>query len=192
MPMNKDPRYWHSRGYLPHFDKDGYTQFITFRLADSVPQAVLENWRDDLERDEITDADFRRRVEYYLDQNYGDGSLRIPAIANLVQETLLKWDGERYRLISWVIMPNHGHILLSPFDGISLSDIMHSIKSFTAHIANNILDRKGQFWAKEYFDRYIRDQRHFASTIKYIEQNPVNARLCRTPDEWPWGSAYFK
>ncbi|MBP6002438.1 MAG: hypothetical protein KA746_03280 [Pyrinomonadaceae bacterium] len=54
------------------------------------------------------------------------------------------------------------------------------------------MDRKGQFWAKEYFDRYIRDQRHFASTIKYIEQNPVKARLCRTPDEWPWGSAYFK
>jgi REP element-mobilizing transposase RayT len=192
MPMNKDPRYWHSRGYLPHFDKDGYTQFITFRLADSVPQAVLENWRLDLERGEITDADFRRRVEYYLDQNYGEGSLRIPAIANALQETLLKWDGTRYKLISWVIMPNHGHVLLKPSAESSLSDIMHSIKSYTAHEANIILKRKGQFFAKEYFDRYIRDQVHFASTIKYIEENPVKARLCRTPEAWPWGSAYFK
>lgn len=190
--MKKDPRYWHSRGFLPHFDADGFTQFITFRLADSVPQNVLEKWRVELDKGEIKDADFRRRVEYYLDQNYGQDWLRIEAIANIIQQTLLKWDGEKYRLISWVIMPNHGHILLSPLEGISLSDIMHSIKSFTAHAANDILDRKGQFWAKEYFDRYIRDQRHFASTIKYIETNPVKARLCKLPEEWPYGSAYFK
>ena len=145
-----------------------------------------------MERGEIKDADFRRRIEYYLDQNYGEGWLRIAAVADIVQETLFKWDGEKYRLISWVIMPNHGHILLSPFEGISLSDIMHSIKSFTAHAANKILDRKGHFWAKEYFDRYIRDQRHFASTIKYIENNPVKARLCKLPEEWPYGSAHFK
>jgi len=190
--MDKDPRYWHSRGFLPHFDKDGYTQFMTFRLADSVPQAVLENWRAELERGDISDADFRRRVEYYLDQNYGEGSLRIAAIADTLQETLLKWDGTRYKLISWVIMPNHAHILLSPSAENSLSDIMHSIKSFTAHEANIVLNRKGQFWAKEYFDRYIRDRKHFASTIAYIENNPVKARLCDSPEKWPYGSAYFK
>jgi putative DNA methylase len=190
--MDKDPRYWHSRGYLPHFDQEGFTQFITFRLADSVPRHVLEKWKTELENDEITNADFRRRIEYYLDQNYGAGHLRNPEIANILQETLLKWDGERYRLISWVIMPNHGHVLLTPMPDVEVADIMHSIKSYTAHEANKILGRKGQFWAKEYFDRYIRDQRHFASTIAYIENNPVKARLCKTPDEWRWGSAYFK
>ena len=195
--MNKDPRYWHSRGFLPHFDAEGFTQFITFRLADSVPQTVLEKWRAELEAGDIKDADFRRRVEYYLDQNYGSGWLKIAVIAEIIQETLLKWDGEKYRLISWVIMswvimPNHGHMLLSPIEGFSLSNMMHSIKSYTAHEANLILKRKGQFWAKEYFDRYIRDQRHFASTIKYIENNPVKARLCKQPEEWPYGSAYFK
>src|SRR5207248_2943687 len=119
-------------GYLPHFDAGGFTQ-------------------------SITDANFRKRVEYYLDQNYGGGSLRIPAIAEALQGTLLKWDSKRYHLISWVIMPNHAHVLLDPFAGNSLSDIMHSIKSYTAHEANRILNRKCQFWAKEYFDRYIRD-----------------------------------
>ena len=188
----RDPRYWHSRGYLPHFDQDGFTQFITFRLADSVPKQVLEKWKAELENNEINDADLRRRVEYYLDQNYGKGWLRDPLIANLVQDALLRWDGERYRLISWVIMPNHGHVLLTPNPGCSVSSIMHSIKSFTAHDANKILERQGQFWAKEYFDRYIRDQRHFANTIAYIENNPVKARLCKTPEEWPYGSAYFK
>ena len=69
-PMNKDPRYWHSRGYLPHFDADGFTQFITFRLADSIPQTVLEKGRAELKSNAINDADFRRRIEFYLDQNY--------------------------------------------------------------------------------------------------------------------------
>lgn len=188
----KDPRYWHSRGYLPHFDQDGFTQFITFRLADSVPKQVLAKWKAELEADEINDADLRRRIEHYLDQNYGKSWLRDPRIANLVQKALLNWDGKKYRLISWVIMPNHGHILLTPIEDHSVSEIMHSIKSFTAHEANKLLERTGQFWAKEYFDRYIRDQRHFANTITYIENNPVKARLSKTPEEWPYSSAYFK
>jgi len=190
--MNKDPRHWRSRGFLPHFDDEGFTQFITFRLADSMPQSVLEKWREELAQDDITDADLRRRIERYLDQNFGEGHLRVERIAAMVQETLLKWDGERYRLIAWVIMPNHAHILLRPINGTVVSEIMHSIKSFTAHEANRILERKGQFWAKEYFDRYIRDLRHFASTIAYIENNPVKARLCRSAEEWPYGSAYLK
>jgi len=190
--MNKDPRHWRSRGFLPHFDDEGFTQFITFRLADSIPQSVLEKWREELAQDDITDADLRRRIERYLDQNFGEGHLRVERIAAMVQDTLLKWDGERYQLIAWVIMPNHAHILLTPINRAAVSEIMHSIKSFTAHEANRILDRKGQFWAKEYFDRYIRDLRHFASTIAYIENNPVKARLCRSAEEWPYGSAYLK
>ena len=190
--MDKDPRYWHSRGYLPHFDQDGFTQFITFRLADSVPQQVLDKWRLDIKNGEIKDTDFRRRVEYYLDQNYGQGWLRKPAIGNLVEESLLKWDGERYKLIAWVIMPNHVHLLLSPLVAHTVADIMHSIKSFTSHEANKLLNRTGHFWSKEYYDRYIRDQRHFVSTIAYIENNPVKARLCTKPEEWPWGSARLK
>jgi REP element-mobilizing transposase RayT len=187
--MVKDPRYWHSRGYLPHFDQDGFTQFITFRLADSVPQTVLDKWLIELHNGEITDALFRRRVEYYLDQNYGDGTLRKPAIANMVEEALLKRDGERYRLIAWVLMPNHVHLLIFPLESYSVAGIMHSIKSFTSHEANKLLKRTGHFWAKEYYDRYIRDSRHFASTIAYIENNPVKARLCETPEDWPFGSA---
>ena len=102
-----DPRIWHSRGYIQHIDAGELTQFITFRLADSMPQEVLKRWRSDLESGEITDADLRRRIETYLDQNYGSSILKDRRIAMLVQETLLKWDGERYRLIEWIIMHNH-------------------------------------------------------------------------------------
>lgn len=63
---------WHDRGYLPHFEDGESFQFITYRLADSMPQNVLERWRSDVEKNEITDVDFRRRIENYLDQGYGN------------------------------------------------------------------------------------------------------------------------
>lgn len=187
--MDKDPRYWHTRGYIPHFDDIGFVQFITFRLADSVPQTVLKKWKAELSSGLITDAQWRRRVEYYLDQNFGSGSLKRPVIANLVKDALIELDGRKYRLIAWVIMPNHVHLLLEPIDGFPLPEIMHSIKSYTAHKANAHLNRTGHFWAKEYFDRYIRDSRHYWNTVNYIENNPVKARLCRVPEEWAYSSA---
>lgn len=182
---------WHSRGYLPHFDKREILQFITFRLADSLPQTVLAKWRIELEKDELTDVDFRRRIEFYLDQNYGSSVLKNKKIASIVQETLLKFDGEKYKLIAWVIMPNHVHLLIKVLGENSLSVIMHSIKSFTAHEANKILNKKGRFWSKEYFDRFIRDEKHFIQTVRYIEMNPVKAKLCQEPYDWEFSSAFY-
>lgn len=187
-----DPRVWHSRGYIPHIDPGACTQFITFRLAGSMPQAVLDRWRAELEKSGITDAGFRKRIEVYLDQNYGEQWLSDARIAGLVQDTLLNLDGKRYRLIAWVIMPNHVHILIETLEGNPLSEIMQSIKSYTAHEANKLLGRKGSFWFKEYFDRYIRDGRHFQATVRYIEENPVKARLCTKPEDWKFSSAYFR
>ncbi len=184
-----DPKIWRSRGYLPHIDDKGLVQFITFRLADSVPKEVLESWHDEQRRGEISEATYRRRVETYLNQNYGSGALRDPRIARELQETLLKC-GERYRWLAWTIMPNHAHILLECIGGPTVAKVMHSIKSYTAHAANRILDRKGRFWSKEYFDRYVRDRRHYISVVGYIEENPVKARLCRAPELWPFSSAF--
>ena len=180
----------HTRGYLPHVDAECTTQFVTFRLADSMPQHLLEQWRKELAAGEITDADLRKRIEYFLDSGYGSCALRDRRIANEIRETLLKWNGKRYRLIAWVIMPNHVHVLIEMIEEYSLSEVMHSIKSYTAHQANKILEQKGRFWSVESFDRYIRDARHFRNTIKYIEDNPVKAGLCRRPDDWEFGSAY--
>ena len=87
-------------------------------------------------------------------------------------------------------MPNHAHILLNPLNGYHLDEIEHSIKSYTANEANKLLGRRGQFWAIECFDRYIRDRRHFNAVVKYIENNPVKARLCRTPEEWEFSNAF--
>jgi len=185
---------WHSRGYLPHFDGGEVTQTITFRLADSLPQAVLEKWKKELDTDSSVNADsmLRKRVEYYLDQGYGSCALRDGRIAAMVQNSLLHFDGERYRVSAWAIMPNHVHTMLTPCGAVSLSKIIKDVKSFTSREANKIIGRRGQFWMEDYFDRYVRDREHFASAIAYIENNPVKARLCSRPEDWPFSSAWFR
>jgi REP element-mobilizing transposase RayT len=89
-------------------------------------------------------------------------------------------------------MPNHIHLLATILPGQSLSQTMHSLKSFTSHEANKMLRRDGQFWFEDYFDRYIRNGKHFANAVRYIENNPVKARLCAKPEDWPFSSAWFK
>lgn len=189
--MNENsPKLWYGRGYLPHFDGGEVTQFITFRLNDSLPQNVLEKWRIEVEQGIITEIEYHRMIDKYLDKSIGNCYLKDERIAKLIQETLLFFDGKKYKLLAWVLMPNHVHLLLTP--KVSLSNIMHSIKSFTAHEANNILERKGSFWSKEYFDRFMRDYEHFEKTIAYIENNPVKARLCEKASDWRFGSAFYK
>ena len=184
---------WHSRGYLPHFDGGEIAQTITLHLADSLPQAVLKRWRRELSAGSATsDAVLRRRIEYYLDQGYGDCALRDVRVATMVQKSLLHLDDQRYWLSAWVVMPNHAHTLLTPNAQWSLSDIMKSFKSYTSHEANKILRRHGPFWQEDYFDRYVRDEKHFTSAIAYIESNPVKARLCKKPEDWPFSSAWFR
>ena len=188
------PKGWHSRGYLPHFEGGEIPQFITFRLADSVPQELLRRWRRELAAESAGDweAAYRRRVELYLDQGYGECYLRDPRVATMAQDALLYFDGARYCLRAWVVMPNHLHLLLTPSPGCEISEIMHSRKLYTARQANKILNRAGQFWQRDYFDRYIRDERHYLTTVNYIENNPVKVGLCQRAGDWPYSSAYFR
>ena len=87
-------------------------------------------------------------------------------------------------------MPNHVHALFTPAAEFKMSEILHSWKSFTAHECNKLLRRTGRFWAREPFDRYIRNERHFQNALRYIEDNPVKARLGGKADDWRrWSSA---
>jgi REP element-mobilizing transposase RayT len=196
MPITKQPNTpdgWHSRGYLPHFDGGEIPQFITSRLADSLPQKLLDKWRDELRHDDCdVDAALRKRIELYLDRGYGECRLRDPRVAKMVQNSLLFFDGSRYRLASWVVMPNHVHMLLTPCENQDLSAILQSLKSYTANKANKLTGRTGQFWQPESFDRWIRDADHFARVVAYIENNPVKACLCKRPENWPFSSAWFR
>jgi REP element-mobilizing transposase RayT len=87
-------------------------------------------------------------------------------------------------------MPNHVHALIETGEAWPLAAIVHSWKSFTSHGANQILRRSGDFWFREYFDRFIRDEQHFVNAVTYIGQNPVKAGLAGSPEEWRWSSAW--
>jgi REP element-mobilizing transposase RayT len=189
MPPRKKKDEWYSRGYLPHFDCDGAIQSVTFRLADSLPNHVRTGLEEQLRGDPKMELERRRQIEAHLDAGYGACSLADARIAQLVEDALLHFDGARYSLISWVVMPNHVHVVVAPNSGFSLGTIVHSWKSFTANRANRILARTGPFWQAEYFDRYIRDETHLKRVRAYIHENPVKAGLAKEPTAWRWSSA---
>ena len=181
---------WHSRGYLPHFEGGEIAQSITFRLHDSLPATLRAEWTAELEHLSDTEQKLhrRKRIEAALDEGHGACFLVDSRIARLVVDTLRRFDGERYQLHAWCVMPNHVHVLVTPLGTNTLSSIVHSWKSFTANEANRKLGRSGRFWMPEYFDRAIRNERHFRLAVAYIENNPVKAGLCETPEDWPWSS----
>ena len=178
-PDPADGHGWHSRRYLPHFDRPGSVQMLTFRLADALPVAALR----EIERVEANKADRSGRVETLLDAGHGSCVLCDPPIAELVRNALLHFDGERYHLLAWVIMPNHVHVLIETLPGHPLSSVLQSWKSFTAKEANKLLGQSGTFWQSDYFDRMIRDERHFVSAVEYIHGNPVKAGLVTKEEE---------
>ena len=190
--MTKEPKGWYSRGYLPHFDGKNTTQSLTFRLYDSFPTVLIERYKHELKspRVKVAELEWRKRAHYILDRGHGECFLKNLRVAAMVQNSLLHFDGERYRLIAWVIMPNHVHLLMTRMEVGSLSQVLHSWRSYTANQANKILGRSGPFWARGVFDRYIRNADHYRNTVNYIEQNPVKAGLCQTAAEWPFSSAH--
>lgn len=188
---------WYSRGYFPHFDGVGVTQHVCFHLFDSLPQSLVMQWRDERHdettsgRGDATEAsrEWRRRIHDALDRGYGSCFLGDVGIAKIVEDALLRFDDDRYRLHAWCVMPNHVHTLFTPLREHKMSDVVHSWKSFTAHECNKLLGRTGKFWEREPFDRYIRNQRHFQNAMAYIENNPVKAGLCAEAKDWLWSSA---
>ena len=132
----------------------------------------------------------RKRIELALDRGYGSLVLGNPEIAGLVEQALLYFDGTRYRLQAWVVMPNHVHVLITPLGEWTLSQITQVWKSYTARKANIALRSHGKFWAPEYFDRVIRDEVHYANVVAYIAANPVKAGLCKKPEDWRHSSSW--
>lgn len=197
----QDPRATiHKRqgNYLPHWTRDGAAYAVTFRLGDSLPPSVIESWlleRRDIVRTAqqmnrpLSEHEEKRlqelhseRVATYLDGGHGACWLRQPAIAQAVADALRHFDGRRYRLRAWCVMPNHVHVVVEPLAGHTLSSILQSWKSFTAKMANRLLGRTGEFWQVEYYDHLIRDADDYAHAMHYLLDNPANAGL----KGWPW------
>jgi putative transposase len=175
---------WRSRGYLPHFDSPEVVQHIAFRLADALPPAAMTEARS------LPPTERIARMLEALRHGYGARLLSNPLIAEMVEHALLHFDGQRYRLLAWCIMPTHAHVLVEQMEGHTLAAAVHSWKSFTAKAANRALDRSGSFWAAEYYDRFMRNEAHLETTRAYIVNNPVVAGLCASSEDWRYSSAW--
>ncbi|HEY3600651.1 MAG TPA: carbamoyl-phosphate synthase large subunit, partial [Chthoniobacterales bacterium] len=175
---------------LPHWRQEGATYFVTFRLADAVPAALRRQWGEELEtwrkfHPEPWDAKarheyqhrFREERERWLDSGHGECLLREPKARAIVEQALRHFDGERYLLDTWVIMPNHVHAILHPSGGRELSEILHSWKSFTGRRINEAFHRSGPLWQDENFDRIVRDLDELGRTRIYLLGNPEKAGL---------------
>src|SRR5215211_6550199 len=178
------------RGHLPHWEQSGATYFVTFRLADSLPADVLAQWRDERANwlklhpqpwNWKTARDYMRKFEeereHWLDQGHGSCLLREPQAAAILAESLDYFDRQRYLIDSYVVMPNHVHVLFKPLGEHSPEDILHSWKSFTANALNRKINHQGALWMHESFDTIVRDTEHLRLCREYIAKNPKKAQL---------------
>jgi len=173
---------------LPHLLPQGKQLFLTWRLHASLPLAVLEKLRNDKE---LENGRKFIRFDGELDRAaFGPLWLREEKIAELVQREILGvaqrgW----YVAHSFVVMPNHVHLLLDP--KVELKKITQAIKGRSAIACNEVLGRRGlPFWQPESFDHWVRNSVSFAKIRAYIEGNPVSAGLAKKPEDWLWSSAH--
>jgi hypothetical protein len=157
--MPPEPKGWYSRGYLPHLDTPDVIQSVTFRLADSLPAAVAAALSDSKEPE--------RDLDDALERCIGACHLRDERIADLVERAMLHFDGERYRLLSWCLMPNHVHALVEPMPGFALAEVVGGWKSYTAQGGEQ-------------------------AAVAYIENNPVKAGLVSEARFWRWSSSRYR
>jgi REP element-mobilizing transposase RayT len=180
---------WHERGYLPHRDEPGLTQFVTFNLVDAFPAALRSEWAALLAVEDQREQ--RKQLESYLDRGRGECLLRRPELAKLVEDALRFHHGKHYDLRAWVVMANHVHVLFKVGEK-PMSQVVAEWKEYTAREANKVLGRRGHFWTKDYWDTYMRDSDHELRARNYIENNPVKALLVRDARDWLWSSARFR
>ena len=185
-------------GDLPHWRQEGTTYFVTFRLADSLPQEKLQQWQterdlwlqthpephDEAARREYYEL-FPQRLQQWLDAGTGSCVLAIPEVKELVEKSLRHFDGQRYRLHEFVVAPNHVHAILSPSGEHTLSEILHSWKSFTAHeilkLPNSgtesgravpaLSPPSHTIWQKESFDHIVRSPASMEKFRQYIRNH---------------------
>jgi REP element-mobilizing transposase RayT len=122
------------------------------------------------------------------DLSLGSCALWRPDAAMLVQNALLFFEGQRYNLSAWCVMPNHVHVVVTPKGQLSLASILHSWKSFTANEINKVLGQHGPLWERESLDHLIRSIGDWERCVEYTEQNAVAASLCDVPEHWPYCS----
>ena len=189
-------------GFLPHWRQAGCTYFVTFRLADSIPEGVLQQWKYErgmwlqargidvtsedwlakfkqlsTEDKKLFERHFVSKFFSKLDEGLGECVLRTPEHAKLVSDALRHFHGQRLDTGDFVVMPNHIHALLTPYASFELENILHSIKSYTANQIQALRGTSGTLWMSESHDHIARDGEELNRIQEYIRANPAKAGL---------------
>jgi REP element-mobilizing transposase RayT len=177
--LDEDEPVHRTRRNLPHWSQEGRLYFVTWRLADSLAQETLarieadrQAWRREHGGKPLEELSpflqrrwyelFHHRVQQWLDAGHGSCVLRKPEAQRIVVEALRHFHDERYHLGSFAVAGNHVHVLVAPNDGVTLSSVMHTWKSYTANEINKALGLSGRF------DRILRNQIHLERVEEYI------------------------
>jgi REP element-mobilizing transposase RayT len=190
------------RNRLPHWHSTTAVYFVTWNLKDAIPDKArialqreydYEIRRLTATRGNVSAADrariqlvIRRRVELLLDRNHGECILGNGDCARIVADSLQHFDGDRYVLFSWSVMPNHVHVVFSCREGFTVDGIIGAWKGYTSKEINRVLNREGMVWQENYYDRCVRDERQFRRTLAYVVNNPSKAGM----SEWPFVRDY--
>ncbi len=196
------------RKNLPHLQIRGQTFFVTWLLADTLSDKNIHKLKEEFHKVKATDNNKSEVLNEKLKKDYGfyfvefDNEihglrhryhwLRKDALAQIVADSIHYWDKKRIDLYCYTIMSNHVHAVFTVFEEnengepLFLQDIMKSIKNFSAIRCNKLLNRTGQFWHHESYDRLVRNREELYRIICYVLDNPLKAGLCKERHEWKW------
>ena len=190
-----------ARRKLPHWQQQDCTYFITFRLHDSLPAGKFAAWNEDRHRwlrsrnlnpelplEELLEKlDSKQKETYYktfwkcyhdmLDDCYGSCLMRDSYNAKIVADALLFFDKERYVMGDFVIMPNHVHLLVTPIENRSISELLHSWKRFSARKINEKMQQDGRLWQPESYGHIVRNEPQLQRIQSYIKKNPQHLKV---------------
>mgnify|MGYP000108796543 FL=1 len=169
---------------LPHWNQERALYFVTFRLADSIPKEKLSQWKCEFEQwlthnpkpwneEQIDEyqTHFARKIEVWLDRGYGSNLFRNSAHAQIVENCLLKFDQDRYKLDCYTIASNHAHALVVATPDNELHDILKSWKGVSARNINKLRRTTGTIWQKESYDHIVRNAASLERIRKYIQNH---------------------
>lgn len=191
-------KYYYERN-LPHYQPLDAIYHITFRLYDSIPKNILNDFQNSFNKSEIEEhlinpkekklnqqtKYFKKFDSYLAKQSNGPFWLQVDKIAGTVSESIIYRNDKEYDLICFCIMPNHVHLIIEN-PRIQLFTIMKYLKGYTSFRCNKILCRKGPFWQPESYDHIIRDRNELENQIIYVLENPVKAGLVNNWNDWKW------
>jgi REP element-mobilizing transposase RayT len=177
---------------IPHWNQVDRVQFVTFRLADSLPQLKLMEYRQEKElwlgqhpkpwdeaMQEEYDAMFTAKLDKWIDAGYGGCILKDSRVRDIVADSIMHLNGDRYDIYAYVIMPNHVHVMLTPRADCTVQHIVGGWKRYSSQQANKLLGHNALVWERNCFDRLMRSAADYDAHISYIVDNPQHL-----PSEW--------